>query len=294
MKTHQIRYFVSLCEALNFTRAAERCHVSQPSLTRAIINLEDELGGRLFQRGGGPIELTPLGQFVRKHIVGVDDGLNQIRVLTNCWRNFTAPLHIGVLDSIAPAAILGCLGTFSAKHTEVDIEIQQRDAADLQRSVGAGMLDVAFTAQHLANDRRLVWQELYLEPFVVAFARGHHFEKERVVRLTDLDGETYVDRLACDRRAEIEREMDQRKVDVKAAYRCNSEEWALHAIAHGFGVAIAPQSFIASPLLDSRLLVDPEVNRQIGMITLNRPNLAPIANMFVQHAKAHSWQLRSH
>ncbi|MBM3540528.1 MAG: LysR family transcriptional regulator, partial [Alphaproteobacteria bacterium] len=59
---HQVRYFLAVCETLNFRKAAESCHVAQPSLTRAIKNLEDELGGPLFRRERQNTHLTDLGQ----------------------------------------------------------------------------------------------------------------------------------------------------------------------------------------------------------------------------------------
>lgn len=66
MEISQIRYFVALCKALSFTRAARQCGVSQPSLSNGIKALERELGGPLFERS--PIALTPLGQRVRPHL----------------------------------------------------------------------------------------------------------------------------------------------------------------------------------------------------------------------------------
>src|SRR2546429_236839 len=65
MELHQIRYYLALCETLNFARAAERCNVSQPSLTRAVQKLEQELGGLLIRREGRRTHLTELGRIVR-------------------------------------------------------------------------------------------------------------------------------------------------------------------------------------------------------------------------------------
>jgi LysR family transcriptional regulator, hydrogen peroxide-inducible genes activator len=70
MQMHQVRYFLALCEELNFTRAARRCGVSQPSLTTAISALEDDLGGALFDRKPS-IVLTGLGHVVRPYLEGI-------------------------------------------------------------------------------------------------------------------------------------------------------------------------------------------------------------------------------
>ncbi|MSO72153.1 MAG: LysR family transcriptional regulator [Rhodospirillaceae bacterium] len=68
MELNQIRYFLTLCRELNFTRAAEICHVSQPALTKAVKNLEEELGGELFRRERGNSHLTDLGRLVQPHL----------------------------------------------------------------------------------------------------------------------------------------------------------------------------------------------------------------------------------
>src|SRR3712207_8184276 len=68
MEMHQIRYFLAVCEELNFTRAAERCNVAQPSLTRAIKLLEEELGGSLFHRERANTHLSELGRMVRPYL----------------------------------------------------------------------------------------------------------------------------------------------------------------------------------------------------------------------------------
>src|SRR5262249_56611901 len=65
MELHQVRYTVALYKNLNFTRAAEACHVTQPALTRAIQKLEDELGGPLFERERNLTQLTELGRLMR-------------------------------------------------------------------------------------------------------------------------------------------------------------------------------------------------------------------------------------
>src|SRR5215213_11558033 len=79
MEMHQVRYFLALCEDLNFTHAAERCHVAQPSLTRAIRQLEGELGGALFHRERANTHLSELGRIVRPHLEHVYNEMEQVK-----------------------------------------------------------------------------------------------------------------------------------------------------------------------------------------------------------------------
>jgi LysR family hydrogen peroxide-inducible transcriptional activator len=72
MEMQHIRYFLALCEEQNFTRAARRCGVAQPSLTRAIKRLEKELGGRLFERSRKSTEMTALGRAMRPHFTDIE------------------------------------------------------------------------------------------------------------------------------------------------------------------------------------------------------------------------------
>jgi DNA-binding transcriptional LysR family regulator len=78
VKTHQISYFLALCEEQNFTRAARRCGVAQPSLTRAIQELESECGGQLFERSKSNVSLTRLGAHVKTDFVRVDRALSDV------------------------------------------------------------------------------------------------------------------------------------------------------------------------------------------------------------------------
>jgi len=79
MEMHQVRYFLAICEERNFTRAARRCGVSQPSLTNAIKRLEQKLGGQLFHRGRGNIELSELGRVVKPYLKQLDQRAHEAK-----------------------------------------------------------------------------------------------------------------------------------------------------------------------------------------------------------------------
>src|SRR5215475_4446997 len=103
MEMHQIRYFLAVSEVLNFTRAAERCHVSQPALTRAIQTLEDELGGPLFHRERQNTHLTELGRMMLPYLQDVLDQSRQAKERARAFASpGSAPLALGVMCTIGP------------------------------------------------------------------------------------------------------------------------------------------------------------------------------------------------
>src|SRR5690349_12456388 len=103
MEMNQIRYFLAVCNTLNFTRAAEQCNVTQPALTRAIHKLEEEMGGLLFRRERKLTHMTDLGNLVRPQLEQI---LKQSQQARSTALNFLhlrdAPLRLGVMCTIGP------------------------------------------------------------------------------------------------------------------------------------------------------------------------------------------------
>jgi DNA-binding transcriptional LysR family regulator len=95
MDLPQIKYFIAVCEAGGFTRAAAMCSISQPSLSNAIQRLEEELGGRLFDRGP-PVRLSPLGEAVKPHFKAILRKIDKVHYLTAGVSDNSAPLTNGI------------------------------------------------------------------------------------------------------------------------------------------------------------------------------------------------------
>jgi hypothetical protein len=124
MEMHQIRYFLTLCEELNFTRAAEKCHVAQPALTRAIKLLEEEFGGLLFHRGRARTHLSELGQAVRPYLEEVQRQSQQAKNLaTSLIELKSTPLKLGVMCTIGPGNFVGLLSNLQAQHPGIELQI---------------------------------------------------------------------------------------------------------------------------------------------------------------------------
>src|SRR3712207_2550034 len=108
MDLHHIRYFLAVCETLNFTRAAERCNVTQPALSRAIQQLEDEIGGLLFRRERNLTHLTDLGALLKPRFQGIMDDVTKVREDARRFLTLEdANVTLGVMCTIGPTRFMG-------------------------------------------------------------------------------------------------------------------------------------------------------------------------------------------
>ncbi len=114
---HQVRYFLAVAQELNFSRAAERCNVSQPSLSRAIQQLEGELGGQLFHRERHLTHLTDLGQMVRPHLETVYNAAVKAKSLSQDLSQLKrVPLKLGIMSTISPDEIVDLIAALKTRH----------------------------------------------------------------------------------------------------------------------------------------------------------------------------------
>src|SRR5262249_55968662 len=144
MQMHQVRYFLVLAEELNFTRSATRCNVAQPSLTRAIKALEEELGGALFHRDHAHTQLTELGKLVQPYLEEVYRGAeNARRKAQEFGGRKVMRLRLGLMCTIAPTQLLDFVHAVKVNHPMLRLQIIDDTAAKLQEDLLGGELDVA-------------------------------------------------------------------------------------------------------------------------------------------------------
>ena len=127
MEMHQIRYFLAVCDSLNFTRAAEACNVTQPALTRAIQKLEEELGSMLLlHRERSRTHLTDFGQLMRPHLEQIVSNAEQAATTAKSFlRLEEAPLRLGVMCTVGPTRCIGLLAQFNKEHPGVDVTLSE-------------------------------------------------------------------------------------------------------------------------------------------------------------------------
>lgn len=290
MEIHEIRYFLAVCRTLYFTRAAERCNVTQPALTRAIQKLEDELGGLLFSRERGNTHLTELGRLMQPHLEEVmARTLAAKEQATRFLRLESAHLRLGVMCTIGPLRFVGFLNRFRTGHPGIELTLTENVPARLSEALLQGDLDVAVMAKADGFDDRLRTETLYPERFVVACAVGHRFAQRNAVAMQDMDGEIYLQRINCEYRDVLREHCDACGARLVRSYRSEREDWIQTMVAAGMGVCFLPEYSATNPGLVTRPVQDPEVTREVCLVTVaGRRWSSPLAS-FVEAIRHYPW-----
>ncbi len=291
MEMHQIRYFLAVAEALNFTKAAESCHVTQPALSRAIQSLEAEVGGLLLRRERGLTHLTDLGRLMKPYLEQV---LKQSEAAKLTAKQFLgleiAPLRLGVLASVGPLQFTSFLAVFHHQHPGVRLDVSQDSPAKLIGMMEQGELEVAIMAQPVDFPDRFDVVPLYRERFMVAFPAGHAFAKLEGIRPEHMNGTTYVRRLGCEYRHFIADLLKQRGSDYQVTYQSEREDWVQAMVIAGLGVSSVPEYSQVIPGLMTRPYMDPEIVREVSLVTVAGRRFSPALATLVKAVKNFEWR----
>ena len=291
MEMHQVRYFLAVCEELNFTRAAGKCHVAQPSLTRAIKQLEDELGGRLFHREQGGTQLTELGRTMRPYLQEVIRQSEQAKGAAAAMAALKrTPLKLGIMCTIGPGNLVGLIAALQEKHPDIELQIVDGAAQDLYDRLKNAELEAAIYCLPESEDDHLHLMPLFREQFMIALGRGHHLANRNAVRVRDLDGERYLNRANCEYLTVARDIFLANGAKVQRVYRSERDDWILSMVAAGLGFGFLPQYCVdeRSDLI-VRPLVDPEIWREISLVTVRGRPHSPALGALVHEVMQTKW-----
>src|SRR5688572_30314046 len=180
MEMHQLRYVVAVARTGNFSRAAEQCHVAQPSLSQQIQKLEDELGERLFDRMKREAKLTSPGEaFLRRAVRILEEVDAARREATDAKQVPRGVLTVGVLPTIAPYLLPALVARFTQKFPNVEIVVQEDTTARLLKLALAYEIDFALASQPI-QDPRLELRELFAEELLLALPPGHPLTRKHM------------------------------------------------------------------------------------------------------------------
>ena len=290
MEIHQVRYFLALCETLNFTRAAESCSVSQPALTRAVHKLEEELGGLLLRREHNLTHLTDFGRLVRPHR---EQMMAQAEAAKSTAKHFlrmdSAPINLGVMCTVGPMRFMSFLAEFHTTHPGCEVTLIEGVPARLAELLLDGTLDLAVMAQPQAFSDRLEVRPLYRERFCVAFPVGHRFREKNRVHIPDVAGETYLARINCEYKDHLNECCREHGFAVQIGFRSEREDWIQMMVAAGFGICFIPEFSPTIPGVLTRLVADPEVVREVSLVSIAGRRFSPGVAAFARAIRGYRW-----
>ncbi len=270
MEIYQLRYFLAVAETGNFTKAATRCFVSQPSLSQQIINLEVELGQKLFHRLGRTIAPTQAGQLLvektRRILVEVDNTLSELKDDPAAKHRVT----IGAIPTIAPYLMPKVIARCRMSHPQLEVVTHEDFFPYLVDSVVQGELDLALVSLPI-RDQRVVVEILFKEPLQLVVGFTHPLCQKEKITARDLRDETFIMLgTSSSVTAQIQRFCGDHNFEPKVGHKCSQVPTVKTLVALGLGVAILPASTHASG--DEQMLVYKEISgvaptREIGLVS---------------------------
>jgi DNA-binding transcriptional LysR family regulator len=290
MEMQQIRYFVALKRELNFTRAAEACNVSQPALTRAIQALEAELGGPLFHRERSQTHLSELGRMMAPYLESI---LKQSQTVKERAKEFgraeNLELRVGAMCTIGPGVLSEFIVQFYMQFEGIALTIEDDRANMLPERLLKGDLEIGIFGMPEQVDDRLHALPLFMERFVCVLPESHQLARQESVRVKDLNGVPYVNRINCEMGDFAGKIFDEQGVDCPMAFRSERDEWVLGMIRAGLGWGFFPEFCQFPPGVVAKPLVDPMFERTISLITVRGRPHSPAVGAFVRGARSHDW-----
>lgn len=290
MEMQQVRYFVTLAQVLNFTRAAEQCNVSQPALTRAIQQLEHELGGPLFHRERGNTHLSELGRMMLPYLETIHAQTAAAKEQARAAKKLeNATLTIGTMCTIGPQLIADLLIRFRAAHPEVEVQVIDAGAPHMIEKLETGELEIAVVGVPDELPDTLHQIPIFQEDFVILLPPNHRLCAHNPIHAKELHDEPYVSRSNCEVFAPVRADLNSRGIYLRKVFSSPRDDWVQGMIKAGLGLGFFPEFAVTDPDLVVRPLVEPAYARTIYLATVRGRPHSPAVGAFVQEARRYPW-----
>ena len=284
MELRHLRYFVAVAEEGSLTVAAERrLHTAQPSLSRQIRDLEDEVGAQLMSRGARGIELTAAGRVFLDHARLV---LAQVEAAGDAARRAAPPAKpsfaVGFLTGQEIDWLAEAIRLLRDELPTIEITLSSQYSPDLAEALVRGKLDVAFLRREVRAD--LIFKLVATEPFIVVLPSDHRLASYEAINPQDMVGETFiaVSNTAPVGRKVVDDYLRRTGIDIKPDHEADHLAMAMSLVASTRGVALLPayaRNLLPSSLTSRPLQGDaPTIDLVVGY---SKTNTSPILKLFV-------------
>jgi LysR family transcriptional regulator, hydrogen peroxide-inducible genes activator len=288
----QLNYLVALSQELHFRRAAERMHVTQPTLSAQIQELERHLNAPLVERGISSVTLTPLGREIadraRRVIAEVQDIAD---LAASSQHGFDGTIRLGVPPTLGPYLLPHIVSELHAKYPRLKLYVREGKPAELQEQLQTGSFDLVISPLPMHHSDFEV-ARLFREPLQLAVADDHPLAGTGKVQRSDLVGQHV---LAIEKGHHLHEQVSQLCDDLNAVLLRDYEGTSLDTIRlmaeMGVGVAFLPALYVRSEIASRKGLTVLDINipnlyRQVGLAWRRRSVHAPLFKEFAELIRA--------
>lgn len=291
MEMHQVRYFLAVARILNFTRAAEECHVAQPSLTRAIKQLEEELGSDLFRRERNFSHLTEFGQRMLPFLQQCFDSAIAAKSLaTSLKTGAVAPLPLAVSSAIDITLLVPHLVELTQVFPGLELRFLRGNPSMLAEHLKMGEVELVMSGPLGQTWERLNSWSLFSEPYRLAVGRSHRLASKPKVTPSDLAAERFLCRTYCESVDELTAFLKVHAVSHDISHKVVNEHDLAGLLRAGLGYALAPQSSLQEG--EDIVFLDLEgldVTRTVSIFAIAGRQRSAAANALIKSLRAADW-----
>jgi DNA-binding transcriptional LysR family regulator len=263
IERYQLRYFLAVIDAGNFSRAAVQVNVTQPTLSIAIAKLEESVGVKLFERNSQRVHLTDAGVRLQAHARTIEHEFNLLNARGAEIPRMTA-FRLGVLSTLPTELITDLTARHRASGSQLDLELVEGTERDVSARLQRRRIDAAITLLR-PGEQRFPSEVLFEEGYSLATAATHAVAHLEVVSGEALAHETMMVRRHCEVLADTSRYFTDRGVRPRFSYRSVNDDRIVALVAAGFGITVVPDS-LRSPGLAHVKLAGFEPRRTIGLM----------------------------
>ncbi len=282
MNLRALKYFVKLAELKHFSRAADACFVSQPTLSTQIRKLEEELGVQLVERAPRKVQLTPVGEEIATRARHVLRDIDQITAAARRSRDpETGTLRLGLFPTLAPYLLPHVVPRIRERFPQLRLELSEEKTPDILSMLDNGKLDAALIALPV-EDAGLEHIVLFSEPFYLAVPESHPLAARETVSKPDLEGAELLlledGHCLRDQALEVCALAGARE---RVDFHATSMETLRQMVAAEVGVTLMPALAVEPPIPPTRNIVlrrfqAPEPNRTIALVWRKSSPLGPL------------------
>lgn len=281
-----LEYFSEVAEHLSFTKASQSLHVTQPSISKAIKNLEDELGVPLFYRSSKQLELTDAGKAVLINAKKVLEAFNNLTLeLTDMMELKTGEIRIGIPPIVGAAFFSKLIGQFKETYPEVKITLTEVGTKKIKQGVENGSLDIGLICTFPTQNSPFEIIKALKDPLMLIVHHDHPLAKKEKVHFSDLEYEPFIlyrkDFSLYDK---IIEECGKHQFQPNIVCESSQKDFILGMVEGKLGVALLP-SKICEDINSNEITILPfyqsEVNLELGMIWKKNKYLSYAVREFI-------------